>query len=82
MMTTLYLLLGVIAAFVVLIYLALRSGHGYSVHDTEAHATEYAETIKEGHGRMTAFLWVCYIAILVWTIVYLFEHSSEFSIFF
>ena len=74
--------LGIIFAFIVTQILLLRSGHGYSVHDTEAHSTNYAGEIKEGHGGMTAFLWVFYILMFVWTIVYLIMNAGQFAIIF
>ena len=64
--------------FSLLVLLALRGGHGYSVHDTQAHSVDYANTIKEGHGGMTAFLWLSYFSILVWSCVYLGSHWAEF----
>jgi hypothetical protein len=78
-MTTFYIVIAVAVSIVILTWLALRSGHGYSVHDTEAHAVNYADEIKEGHGGMTLFLWLSFTAIIVWTIVYLVQHASEFS---
>jgi hypothetical protein len=77
-MNTMWLVLGMIGAFVILVILAMRSGHGYSVEDTEAHATDYAGVIKEGHGGLTAFLWVFTIGIVGWSIGYLVTHWSEF----
>jgi hypothetical protein len=81
-MNTFYLVIGVAVSVVILTWLALRSGHGYSVHDTEAHATSYADTVKEGHGGLTLFLWLSFLAIIVWTIVYLVQHAGEFSVIF
>jgi Ca2+/Na+ antiporter len=78
----LYWTLTIIFSFVVSLILLLRSGHGYSVHDTQAHASEYAGEIKEGHGGMTAFLWVFFAFMLIWTIVYFVLHASEFAIIF
>jgi hypothetical protein len=52
------------------------------VHDTEAHAVNYADEIKEGHGGLTLFLWLSFLSIIVWTIVYLVQHASEFSVIF
>ena len=78
----LYLSLAIIFGFLTALILLFRSGHGYSVHDTEAHSTNYAGVIKEGHGGMTAFLWVFFVFILVWTIVYFAQHASEFAIIF
>jgi hypothetical protein len=71
-----------IVAFTVLLILLLRSGHNYSVHDAEAHSTNYANVIKEGHGGLTAFLWLLYATIFIWTIVYLVMHWSEFGLIF
>jgi len=65
-----------------IIYLALRSGHNYTVPDTEAHATDYAGVTGEGHGGMTGFLWITFLAIGAWTVLYLVEHWFEFSVLF
>lgn len=67
-------------ATAVLTYVAYLSGRGYSVEDTESHASDYANVIKEGHGGLTAFLWVCFAAIVAWTIFYLVQHADEFSV--
>lgn len=75
-----YLVLAIALSSVIIIWLVLRSGKNYSVNDTEAHSTSYADVIKEGHGGLTVFLWVSFAAILVWTIVYLVQHWSEFSV--
>lgn len=50
--------------------LAVRSGDAYSVHDAEEHATEYGGVIREAHGPIAAFLWVCYAAAALFTVVY------------
>lgn len=68
-----------VIGFVVTVYLSMRSGSRYSVRDSVTHATDYASTIKEAHGPLTWFLWVSYIVILIWTVLYLWEHSSEFA---
>lgn len=73
-----YLVVAIALSFVITIWLVLRSGKNYSVNDTEAHSTSYADVIKEGHGGLTVFLWVSFAVILVWTIVYLIQHWSEF----
>lgn len=64
--------------FSVLVWLALRSGHGYSVHDTQAHSLDYGGVIREGHGGLTAFLRVTYAAIFVWCVYYVVLHWGEF----
>jgi hypothetical protein len=73
------MVLSCIVAFVILTWLVLRSGHDYSVHDTETHAADYANVIKEGHGGLTAFLWVSFALIFGWSIMYLVTHASEFD---
>lgn len=77
-----YVTLGFIAVIVLLFVLIIRSGHNYSVRDTEAHSTNYADVIKEGHGGMTAFLWVLYAVMFIWTVYYFVQHSGEFAIIF
>jgi len=81
-LTSLWWTLGIIALFVFLLILLLRSGRGYSVHDTEAHSTSYAGIVKEGHGGLTAFLWVLFISIIIWSIVYFILHRAEYAIVF
>jgi hypothetical protein len=78
----LYWTLGCIFMFVVTLLLILRSGRRYSVEDAEAHSTEYAGVIKEGHGGLTAFLWTCYAVMVIWTVVYFVLHAAEFKIWF
>jgi hypothetical protein len=77
-----YVTLGAIFAFLLLLILFLRSGHGYSVHDTEAHSTNFAGQIREGHGGLTAFLWFIYAVMFVWTIIYIVQNWSDFAILF
>jgi hypothetical protein len=76
------LVVTIAVSVVLLTWMALRSGHGYSVSDTQAHASDYAGEIKEGHGGLTLFLWASFISIFVWTVVYLVQHASEFSVIF
>ena len=81
-LSSLWLTLGIISLFVILLILLLRSGRGYSVRDTESHSTNFAGVIKEGHGGLTAFLWVLISAILIWSVVYFATHWNEFAIIF
>ena len=69
-------------SYAITMYLILRSGIGYSVEDAESHSIDYGGVIKEGHGGLTAFLWVSYAVIFIWTIVYLIQHWSEFGVIF
>jgi hypothetical protein len=79
---TFWLVIVVAVSVVFITWLILRSGNGYSVHDTEAHAVNYANEIKEGHGGMTLFLWLSFLAIIIWTIIYMVQHAGEFSVIF
>jgi len=81
-LSTLWIVLSFIGLFVGLLILLLRSGHGYSVRDTESHSTNFAGVIKEGHGGLPAFLWVLLSAMLIWSIVYFATHWEEFAIIF
>ena len=81
-MNTFWLVIIIAVSVVIITWLILRSGNNYSVQDTEAHATDYANQIREGHGGMTLFLWVSFIAIIIWAIIYLVQHASEFSVIF
>lgn len=81
-MNTFWLVIVVAVSVVIITWLILRSGSSYSVHDTEAHSVNYADEIKEGHGGMTLFLWLSFLAIIIWTIIYLVQHASEFSVIF
>jgi hypothetical protein len=78
----LYWTLTIIFSAVVTLILLLRSGHGYSVEDTQAHAVDFGGEISEGHGGMTAFLWVYFILFIIWMIVYFIQHAGEFGIIF
>ncbi|MEK7354341.1 MAG: hypothetical protein AABZ77_07545 [Chloroflexota bacterium] len=81
-LSSLWLTLGIISLFVILLILLLRSGRGYSVKDTESHSTNFAGLIKEGHGGLPAFLWLLISAVLIWSVVYFAMHWNEFAIIF
>ncbi len=74
--------IGSIIGSILFLWLGLISGRGYTVEDTEAHASSYAEIIKEGHGGMTAFLWLSFAGFFFWTIYYLLVHWREFLVIF
>lgn len=71
--------IGSILTFTLLLIL-LIAGSRYSVSDTQAHASDYGGVIREGHGGMTAFLWVMFISLFIWVIVYFVLHWSEFAV--
>ncbi|XUX01244.1 MAG: hypothetical protein TUN42_04445 [Dehalogenimonas sp.] len=75
-----YFVLLLIAIISLLTYLALCAGRGYSVEDTVAHAEKFANAVEEGHGGMTAFVWISSGAILVWSFVYLIMHWQQFAV--
>lgn len=72
----------VLASLILTEVLLLLTGRGYSVEDTEAHASDYAEQVKEGHGGMNAFLWLSFLAMFIFAIVYFVQHWHEFQILF
>lgn len=76
------IVIGGAVGFVALALLALRSGWSYSVEDTKADSVDYAETIEEGHGGMTAFLWVTFALLLALAVYYLLVHLDEFAVIF
>ena len=77
-----YLTLICVAGFVVSMVLLLRSGHGYSTKDATAHAVDFPDGLKEGHGGVTAFLWFFFTAMFIWAVVYFVIHASEFAVIF
>ena len=81
-MNIFYMVTATALSFVILTWLALRSWNSYMAHNTEAYSTNYADVIKEGHGRLTLFLRVSFILILIWTIIYPEQHSTELSVIF
>ncbi len=69
----------IIALTMLLTYLATRSGRGYSPERTKEDADDFGGAVQEGHGGMTAFLWLSFVAIVVWSVVYLVMHWNEFA---
>ena len=72
----------IIGIVTLLVYLAVRAGKGYSVEDTQAHAETFGDVVQEGHGGMPAVALVPIIAILIWSVVYLIMHWSQFAVVF
>ena len=79
---TLFVVLGSIVLTIIGLALLIKSGFGYTVHDTEAHATKYAGIIREGHGGLTVFLWILFLFMFAWTIYYFWTNAAQFSIWF
>ena len=75
-----WIVLASIAGIVLFLCLFIIGGSKYSIHDTEAHAEQYGNIIKEGHGGMTSFLWVSFIALAGWMIYYFIINSQQFLI--
>ncbi len=76
-----YLSVLFIAAGSILMYLIVRSSDEFSVEETEKNADEFAGIIKDSHGPVTTWLWIAYIALIIWAIAYLIQHSAEFATF-
>lgn len=67
-----------IIAFLVAIILAVLDGIKYTTSDMDKDASNYAQVIRESKGPVTGFLWASYAAMLIFTVVYLINHWSEF----
>jgi uncharacterized membrane protein len=76
-----YIALVFIAGGSILMYLIVKSADEFSVEETEKNADEFAGIIKDSHGPITTWLWVVYIAMIVWAIAYLIQHAGEFVTF-
>lgn len=77
-----WIVIATIIISIFLLWLFIIGGDKYTVKDTEAHSEEYGELIKEGHGGMTMFLWVCFTAIFIWTIYYFAINWRQFLVLF
>lgn len=78
-MSLISMTLSMIISLVVLTYLAVRGGEKYGHQDAHVHSEEYAGIIREGHGPLTVFLIVAFLAIFLWTAVYFVQHAGEFG---
>ena len=74
-----YVVLIFIAAGVILMWLIVKSSSEYSVEKTEKNAEDFTNEISEAQGSVTTWLWVAYIALIIWAIAYLIQHAAEFS---
>jgi hypothetical protein len=73
-----YLTLVFIGGGIILIWLVVHSSDEYTVEETEAESEDFAGTIRDSHGPVTSWLWVAYIALIIWAVAYLIQHSAEF----
>lgn len=69
----------IIACGFVATLLSLYSGETYSNERVDNENEDYANTIKESRGPVSAFLWVCYLAIALFSFIYLVQHWQEFT---
>ena len=79
---TFWLTLLCVFGFVISMALLLKSGHGYSARDADAHAVDFPDGLKEGHGGMPAFLSVFFAILIIWAAIYFIQHAGEFAIIF
>lgn len=79
-LTSFWVFVASIIMIVLFIWLFVRGKKSYSVDDAESHAEDYANVIKEGHGGMTAFLWVSFSLIFSWTVYYIIINWSQFRV--
>jgi hypothetical protein len=68
---SLLLLTVILAAFIIAVYLSLKSGDTYSVKDAERDAINFAGVVREADGPITPFLVVAFIVLIIWAIAYL-----------
>jgi hypothetical protein len=73
-----YITVGIVAAGAILMYLMVKSSGEFTVEETEKNSDEFAGVIKDSHGPITTWLWVAYIAMVIWALAYLIQHISEF----
>lgn len=78
---SLYILLTISIIFATLIgiWLTVKSGDKYTIEDANAHAEEFGGVIAESHGPLTDFLYVSYAVMILWALIYLWQHWSEFT---
>jgi hypothetical protein len=79
-LTSFWVFVAAVAFSVLFLWLFVRGKKNYSVDDAESHAEEYANVIKEGHGGMTAFLWVSFSLLFLWTVYYFAVNWSQFYV--
>ena len=68
---SLLLLSVLLAAFIIALYLSLKSGDKYSVEDAQRDAVRFADVVEEADGPMTTFLIAAFIVLIIWAVAYL-----------
>jgi hypothetical protein len=71
-----------LVTLLVFLWLFVIGGNRYGVDKTEEHSENFASVVSEGHGPTTIFLWLCYAAVLIWTIYYFWVNGQQFWILF
>jgi len=74
-----WLTIAIIFATLIGIWLTVRSGDKYSIEDANAHAEEFGGVIAESHGPLPDLLYVSYAVMIIWALVYLWQHWNEFT---
>lgn len=80
--TGFWIVVASVALFVFFLWLFIIGGNRYTIEDTEAHAEDFGEVIKEGHGGMTSFLWISFAILFIWTIGYFVVNWRQFLVIF
>ena len=73
-----YITIGIVAGGAILMYLMVKSSDEFSVEETRENSDDFAGVIRDSHGPITTWLWVAYLALVMWAIAYLLQHISEF----
>ena len=74
----LYVTTFMIIALSAITYLIVRSSRQEPADKIDSTAHEFAGVIKDGHGKITMFLWATYAGLVIWAIAYLIQHGQEF----
>ncbi len=61
---------GAIASAILIWLIVISKNRFFSPGDVEAHSSEFGHVVREGHGPMLPYLWVIFIAVLIFIIVY------------
>jgi hypothetical protein len=73
-----YITAGIVAGGAILMYLMVKSSDEFTVEETKENSDDFAGVIRDSHGPITTWLWVAYLALVMWAIAYLLQHISEF----